>query len=78
MKKLLFMVAVATISLTTSCKKSCESCTWVVTQNGKETSNTPIEGADKCAEALKSINGTSNNITIGTTTTTSVNTINCK
>ena len=71
------MVAVATISLTTSCKKSCESCALVVTQSGKELSNTPIEVADKCTEALK-LNGTSNSVTLNGTTSTSTNTVTCK
>jgi hypothetical protein len=77
MKKLLFVVAIATIGLTTSCKKSCESCALVVTQGGKELSNTPIEGADKCAEALK-LDGTSNSVTLNGTTSTSTNAVNCK
>lgn len=77
MKKLLFAFAIATISLTTSCKKSCESCALVVTQSGKELSNTPIEGADKCTEALK-LNGTSNSVTLNGTTSTSTNTVTCK
>jgi hypothetical protein len=77
MKKLLFVAAIATIGLTTSCKKSCESCALVVTQDGKEVSNTPIEGADKCAEALK-LNGTNNSATLNGTTFTSTNTVNCK
>jgi hypothetical protein len=77
MKKLLFVVAVATIGLTTSCKKSCDSCTLAITQGGKEVSSTPIEGADKCTEALK-LNGTSNTVTVGTTTVTSTNNVTCK
>jgi hypothetical protein len=77
MKKLLFFVAIATIGLTTSCKKSCESCALVVTQNGREVSNTPIEGSKECTEALK-LDGTSNTVTLNGTTSTSQNKVTCK
>ncbi len=78
MKKLFFaFAAVTTLSFaTTSCSKSCDSCKLIVTQNGKELSNSPISGKDKCTEAQK-LNGTNNTVTINGTTSTSTNTVTC-
>jgi hypothetical protein len=76
MKKLLFVVAVATIGLTTSCKKACDTCSVKTTQSGKTLSEVDINDATQCA-TLKANAGT-NSVTINGTVTTSTTEVTCK